>query len=397
MKIIFVVFGSYTYVSEFGYQENDLARTARKHGDEVVVISTTYVPPLLKEYVDVTPEFVQEDRVDQFGVRVVRVKYRFPFLGESINLRLREYKGIYHFLQQENPDLIFVHDIQAWSVFEIARYLKNHPECRSAIALHATYKNGCRTFISKYVQHRLFYRFIVRRTISAFDTVYYLTRDALHFFETEYGVTIEENKRAFLPIGGIVYGPEERKVSRKSILTELGFSEETIMILHTGKLEESKKTVDLLNALWQSDDEKYRLIIIGKIPDATKASILPAIERDNRVCFLGWKSADEMRRYMLACDLYAQPGSESASLNNAICCGCPVMLSPEDQVYGGYRTYLAEDKVFFVNTVADMVQVFNTISSDPKILERYSKYSYQYANDLLDYEVQIERIKGKTS
>lgn len=393
MKIVFISIGAYPYVSEWGYQDNELNKAAVKAGDSVTQISTSYVPGFLKNYIQKTPDFMSSVYKDQYGVNIIRLNYKLPWLGRLINSRLRWYKDLYKILEAEKPDIIFVHDLNEWSLFDITRYLRNHPECKGCADLHATYENSCRNALSKWLQHRMFYRFIIQRNIEYFTKIFYLTKDALFFCETEYALQIPENKKEFLPIGGIVSEPEMRKQIRETILKELGLDKDTILILHSGKLEREKRTADLIEAVRQIKSSKIQLVIIGRIAESYEEELLKKIKEDSRIHFLGWKTSDELRNYMMASDLYAQPGTESASLNNAICCGCPVMLSPQEQNCGGYRSYLDEDKVFFIDTVQDMVNVIQNITENPELLDTYRKYSYDYAYHLLDYDRQIERIK----
>ena len=394
MKIVFISIGAYPYVSNWGYQDNELNKAAVRMGDSVTQISTSYIPDFLTSYIKEDKEFMEPVLVDKFGVKVIRLKYRYPWLGRQINSRLRWYRGLYSILEDEKPDIVFVHDLNEWSLFDITRYLKDNPKCVGFADLHATYENSCRNFLSKWIQHRLFYRYMIKRNILSFHKIFYLTKDALFFCEREYDVKLPEEKKEFLPIGGVMANAEDRTKIRCELLSKLGIEEDACIILHSGKLEKSKRTSDLIEAFGRVNYKKLYLIIIGKIPKHYEQELLEKIEKDKRILFLGWKTSTVLREYMIAADLYAQPGTESASLNHAICCGCPVMLSPQEQNCGGYKFYLDEDKVFYIHTIEDMVNVLNKVVNNPSILEEYRGYSYQIAERLLDYDRQIERIKS---
>ncbi len=394
MKIVFFSIVSYPYVSDYGYQDNGLAQTAAALGDQVVEISTNYIPNFLKRYISITPEFLEREYTDKYNVKIYRVKYKYPFLGNFLNWRIRAYSGIQEILEKEKPQIIFVHDLQEWSLFYIAEYLRKNPDCVGYADLHCTYVNSCRNFISKYIQHRVFYRYIIRKNIDAFKKVFYLAEDTLTFFETEYAIKLPKEKTELLPIGGIVSPPENRLKVRQHILEELNLPEESLIIVHSGKLEPTKRTKELLEAFRNVPDEVLQLIIVGRIPEYYEKELKTEIEKDERVHFLGWKTAKELQDYLIAADLYAQPGTASSTLNSALCCGCPVMLSPQKSKGEAYRTYLDSDKVFFIDTIEDMTDVLKKIVKEPVLLSQYREYSYEYAHSLLDYRRQIEMIKS---
>ena len=50
------------------------------------------------------------------------------------------------------------------------------------------------------------------------------------------------------------------------------------------------------------------------------------ISQDNRIRFVGWQSADELRRLLCAAEVYVQPGTQSATMQMALCCRCAVVL-----------------------------------------------------------------------
>ena len=130
------------------------------------------------------------------------------------------------------------------------------------------------------------------------------------------------------------------------------------------------------------------------MPENTKKELIEKFALDDRIIYLGWKKADELKKYLLAGDLYAQPGTASSTLQQAICCGLPVMLKAwEDEFSRGYKFFLDDDKVFFVDTEEDIFKVFQMISQKPKILEKYKEYSYEYAYELFDYKKQVEKLR----
>ena len=120
-------------------------------------------------------------------------------------------------------------------------------------------------------------------------------------------------------------------------------------------------TDELLRAFSAVDDPHAVLAVIGSIPKEREAVLLPLIEADERIRYLGWKSGADLQEYLCAADLYCQPGSQSATMQNALCRYCPVMLYPHPSHTADYD----RGEVLWVKTQADMEAVFRSLAADP--------------------------------
>ena len=77
---------------------------------------------------------------------------------------------------------------------------------------------------------------------------------------------IPEEKLEFLPMGGFVRDHEERNEIRQRIRAELNITENHVMMVHSGKLTEGKRTREILEAMREIQDGSFRLVLIGAIP-----------------------------------------------------------------------------------------------------------------------------------
>ena len=148
-----------------------------------------------------------------------------------------------------------------------------------------------------------------------------------------------------------------------------------------------KRTEDILLALADIKSERLRLIIIGSIPEDMELVLKPLINADIRVSYVGWKTADELMEYLCAADVYVQPGSQSATMQNAICCGCSMILYP----HKSHEPYL-QGNGYYVRTIDDMKEVFQIISNDPNGINKMSENSMRIARELLDYKKLAARL-----
>ena len=198
---------------------------------------------------------------------------------------------------------------------------------------------------------------------------------------------VPKEKLEFYPLGGFVRNKEEREKIGAQIREKENISKDGIIFCHSGRMCGEKRTEDIIDAFSAVHDTRFVLLIIGVIMDDVKEQVMPKIQKDSRIKYLGWKNGDELNDYLCATDCYVQPGGQSATMQNAICCGCAVMLYP----FRSHEPFL-KGNGYYVSSVEDMKNAFENISKDPSILAQMRDNSYVIAHELLDYEKLAERI-----
>lgn len=258
------------YTENTLYQTNQLARFHLRDGHEVTVISTAYRWE--------GAEIVKVPPCDMFvegGVRLIRLEYANPD-PVFAHQKVRKVKNLFSVLEALAPDIIFCHCLQFWSVLDVIRCKKAHPEAALYADTHAAAYNS-------------------------------------------------------------------------------GTS---------------------------------RLAVIGSIPEDRKDLLTSLMEADRRVLYLGWKSGEELEEYLCACDLYCQPGSVSATLQTAVCRGCPILSYPHED----YTKDLDYGNFIWAETEEDMAAAFRRIQEDPARLEALREGSRRCARELLDYRKLAARL-----
>lgn len=395
MKVVHISLVGYPYHPSWGYQENHMIAAHHKKNHEVVEISMGYVSNLYKEHLKKDETFYLKESFDEQGTKIIRLsyKYKLPF---SVNSRIRIYQGLYEILEKEKPDVIFVHDLQFYSLFEITKYKKKHPECILKGDLHVTYENSANHFIAKNLLHKLYYRWIFKKNYKVFDKIYYLVGGALTFISELYGVDIRDDMFEFMPLGGILLSNEEYQEKRKKTRQKHFLNEDEILILHSGKFEAGKRTHEIMQAFKQVEGKKLHLYLIGSIPEGQRSILEKDIEQDKRIQFLGWKSSEELKDYLCAADFYIQAGTESSTLQTAMCCGCPCLLNLQADIPGGgYATYIDETMVFPIKTVEDIRKGIELLSENKEMREKLRKNAGRLAAEKMDYMKQIDKIMNK--
>lgn len=379
MKILHLMLSCF-YIDNYSYQENILPRQNAADGHDVKIIASTET-------------FIDNQRLgyiapgvytNRDGIEVRRLPYS-AWLPHFIMRKVRSYPGVYDLIEEFGPDVILFHGIGACELLSVARYKRKHPSISLYVDSHSHSTNSGRNFVSKWLLHRVLYRWVIQRTRPYIDRVFYISLEAKDFIDENYGVP--ESMMEFFPLGGIVLDAVERKQKRDAKRLELGLKDDDILFIHTGKMDGLKRTEEILTAFSRVQDDRFRLALIGSIPNEIKARIDPLIQSDKRVSFLGWKGADELLEYLCACDMYVQPGGQSATMQNAMCAGAPVMLYP----HRSHIPYL-DGNGYFVKGVDDMAECFLKISQNPGELKVMSRNSERSARGILDYRKLAARL-----
>ncbi|MEG1619757.1 MAG: glycosyltransferase [Eubacterium sp.] len=379
MKILHCMLSCF-YIDDYNYQENILPRQNKADGNEVKIIASTetFMNNNTLGYIDAS-KYLSGD-----GIEVNRLEYKRIF-SNTISKKIRKYKNTEKIITNYKPDIILYHGFGGYELRTVAKYKKNNPNIKLYVDSHEDFHNSGTNFLSKKILHRGFNRRIVQEALPYIDKILCVAYESFDFLQKMYDVPQE--KMEFYPLGGIVFDEDMRLKKREKKRRELGIKDDDILLVHSGKLDKYKRTRDIISALSHTNSNKLKLCIIGSIPEKDKNELLELINKDNRIIYLGWKSADELMEYLCASDLYVQPGGQSATMQNAACCGSALALYP----YESHRD-LMKDTVFYIESIEDMKNLFLKISKEKKILEIQRNKSYALAKEKLDYKKLAARL-----
>lgn len=379
MKILHCCLSCF-YIDNYNYQENALPRQNKLDGHEVMILASTETIINNKKLGYINPScYVNED-----GIKVVRIPYS-TFLPHSVMKKLRIYKDSLGVINEYKPDVILFHGAAAYELMRVAEYKKYHPNVKLYVDSHEDFNNSARSFLSKQVLHRLLYKRCIKRVLNYIEKVLCVSMEAFEFMRDFYGIPSE--KLEFYPLGGTVIEGNEKVNRKMKIRNELNLRDTDMLFVHSGKMNKAKQTIEILKAFKRVSSDRLRLVLLGSISEDINEELMLLINNDNRVNFLGWKNAEELKNYLCAADMYLQPGSQSATLQNAICCGCPVMI----YLHKSYEPFF-KGNGFLVETIEDMTKIFETVDNNPEILRKMGEASYMVAYELLDYRKLAARL-----
>lgn len=373
MKIVHIeLAGSFT--EGMTYQGNQLSYQNIIDGHSVLFISNAHKYENGKL---VSTDY--EDYILDYGMRLIRMPYVRIF-GNKLTQKIRCVNGLYEILEEFKPDIIFSHSLSYLSVIDVLKYVKKHPYVIFYADTHTSEYNSASTWFSKTILHKCFYRGLTKATVPYLKKYFYVGESERVFAKKYYNVP--DDIMEFFPLGGTPLNGNEYLKIRKKRREELELQPNEVLLMHSGKFSVEKRTIELINAFTKIKDTNSKLILVGYIPKENEETINEMICNDNRIIYLGWKKGEELKEYLCACDLYCQPGSVSATLQNAICCNCAIMAYP----HLPYVVNLNYENFIWVRLQKDMEDAFESIKNNPSQLIRLKNNSTRCAEELLDYK-----------
>lgn len=357
------------------YQDNLITEFNCKDGHEVLYISDT------RRYINgALVDGSEEDIQIRNNFRLIRVKFDWNNLLKPIK-KSRKVKKI---INEFKPDTILVHGLVGYELITVKQYTQKNQHVKYYVDSHQSLQNYANTKIEGFL-FSIINRFFVKRALPSIEKVLYIGLEEKKFLDAKYN--IPEDKLEFFPLGGKVYSISDQEEQRQRLINELKLPDDAVLVGHSGKLDALKRTEDLLEGFSKLQDERFHLIIFGRIPDDRKNILVPMMQQNERVHFLGWKEGEEIDRLLMALDLYCQPNNVTATVQSALCCGCAMMLYPFDT----YK-YILGDNCFWVMSSKEIYDSLYTIAKSREVLDEMKEKDFQIAKKKLDYSILAKRI-----
>jgi 1,2-diacylglycerol 3-alpha-glucosyltransferase len=380
MKILHVCLSCF-YIDNAGYQENLLVRQHVNDGHNVLVIASTetfdengglsYVKP--------------NNYLGSDGAYVIRIPY-VVWLPHSLARKLRVHSGVYSQITDFAPDVILFHGCSGNEIVTVAKYAKNNPDVLFYADSHEDFNNSAKGFLSRHILHRLFYRQRFLIALPSIRKILCVSTESIEFMRVLYDVP--EDKIDFYPLGGFVLTDEDRVLRRKITRKKFDWGDEILVFLQSGKFTYRKKLVESLRAFKNLPGDHLRFSIVGLLTAEVRSEVEAFIENDPRIKFLGWKSSEELTDLLCAVDVYLQPGSQSATMQHSLCCGCPVIIDdvPAHHAYIDAEVTLINSKLSLQAAMAEALEW----QFEKKVASALS-----FALKYLDYKVLADRVLHK--
>lgn len=290
-----------------GYQENILTKYQARLGYSVSIISFAMEGDCEKEY------YIND------GIKIIRLR--------SMNQSkvFRKYKNLIKNLEKENPQILFIHGCQFMDIGKIADWLYLKEGIKVYIDNHADFLNSATNWMSKYILHKIVWRYFSNKIEPHVIKFYGVTPARVDFLKEIY--RLPERKCGLLLMGADdeLVSQAEENICEQNIRLKLNISDDCFVIITGGKINQYRTEVlDLMRAVISLHDKKIRLVIFGKIEDSCLREF-EILRRDTAIIFVGWLSVKESYEYMAMADLAFFPGLHSVMWEQAVGQGKPIV------------------------------------------------------------------------
>jgi 1,2-diacylglycerol 3-alpha-glucosyltransferase len=386
MKIVMI---SDFFNENLEYQENLLARYYKKHGHDVTIITSTF-NSVFDFYADKYDPSAPSQTYEAGGCKIIKLKYKYNILN-----RVRPLASVYHLLNEEKPDLIFVHEIIP-NLIDVAKYIKKHKDCRAIMDYHSDYSNSGRGRLSIPLLHKLIRKRYLDAARPYLSKVFPIVPASFTFLNEVYGLPLKDME--LLPLGADVDVVDEVKKegARARIREALGIPQDSKVIFSGGKFEPRKRLEVLIEALGRLQDSSVHTIVVGDAGDKFleyKKQVLELAKDVPNLHFVGWLEPRAVYEHLAAADLAVFAASQSIMWQQAIGSGLPLVVGNSGNQSISYLNFydniiiLEADLITgeaFANTIQDLL-------STPSRLDEMSRGAARVTREHLDWNTLINR------
>lgn len=304
------------YNNGWGYQENLLPKYQVRLGFKVFLIVSD-----LEHSNNGLTKYSGPAFYDQDGVQVIRVAQR-----EVINNRITRalsYVPVLSLLESIKPDMVFFHGLTSFTIKDVVKYKKRHPDVILVQDNHLDYeigykKTGVKSFLAK-----ILYRPLVKRSIRYVDKVYGVTPSRREYAVDFFKVPREKTDVLVMGADDDQIDFSKRTAIRSEIRKKYGIAESSFLIVSGGKLELNKGINDLIGVVKQIKNTK--LLLFGSIPEENDE--LKLFIDDKKIVYVGWIPANKVYDYFFAADLVVFPGRHSVLWEQACASKTPCVFA----------------------------------------------------------------------
>ncbi len=341
----------------YSYQDNLLTKFQKKNGHDVTMITSAWSYDADgKDLVRIeSGSYTNED-----GVKVIRLLIKGD---KEFHNKTKRYHGVYKSIQNEKPDILFVHGCQFLDVDQVVKYIKKNRETKLFVDNHADFSNSAKGFISRYILHGILWRQRAKMLEPYSDMFYGVLPARVDFLRDIYHIPANKTK---LLVMGVDDDAAESATNVDTILSvrkKYNINDDDFLIVTGGKIDMAKKqTIYLMKAVNEINNSKIKMILFGSIVDELKKDV-----EDNfseRVIYAGWQNANDALKTFAASNLAVFPGRHSVYWEQVVGLGIPIVCKYWEGTthvdIGGNVKFIRKD------TVEDIERIIREVIYDKK-------------------------------
>jgi glycosyltransferase involved in cell wall biosynthesis len=386
MRIVII---NETFSPRMGYLGTMLPKYLAREGADVHVLATD-LPAYhgLGEFRSTFPEFLTAQTIPAGSVRridgyTVHVQRHGRALGHVFM------HGMHHKLRELRPDVVYSVLAIGWLPLQAAllksllhfRFFTGSHTSALAFPLASTPRLAVVERMSA-----LFLRWLPGRFVSVFsERCYCPTADCGEVAWRFFGVQRAKIATVHLGIDPEFFFPPQSEADhaqRLELRRALGFGEQDVVCIYTGKMTAAKNPLLLAEAIrtMRAEGRAFRGLFLG---DGVQRE---AVARCDGCVTLDFVDFRDLGRYYRASDVAVWPTNESTSMLDAAACGLPLVVS--DRIYQDHVT--GNGIAYRMNDLGDLCRSLRTLD-DPGRRRQLGSAGAQKMRDSFSWELAAKR------
>lgn len=349
------------YNDGWGYQENLLTKYHKHMGLDVSVLAS----PFVNQHTGLGYAYHSTGTFyDVNGVKVTRLPlgiHQSCYLSKKLKI----FRGLIQKLNEEEPDILFIHGVQFLSIRKVIAYLKKHPGILVFVDGHEDFNNTAFKFVSKYILHGLIWRYYARKIEPLVTTFWGVLPARVDFFSQMYGLPKEKTDLLVMGTDDEVVKQIDSNANKTAMSEKYNLAHDDFIIVTGGKLDSRKpQTLLLMEAVNKLENKHIKLIVFGSISDEHKHSFDNLL--NDSIIYAGWLKSEDIFRLFDIADLAFFPGNHSVLWEQAVGQGVPCIFK---YIQGFTHIDLGGNcKYLYKDSVSEIQDVLSSLIDNPNQL-----------------------------
>lgn len=288
--------------------------------------------------------------INEDDIKVIRLGLKGR---DDFNRKLRSFKNLIGSIDSEQPDILFIHNMNFIGFGDICKYLNKNKSVKVYVDNHSDKYNSGRNYISRTILHGVLWKSNAQRINKYCMKFYGVTPARVEWLIQQY--KLPKNKCELLVFGADDELIDKAKIqnARSRLRKELNVSDDNVVIVTGGKIDNNKReTILLMKAFRNYANPSIRLVVFGSVIKELKNQFDELLS-DERIVYVGWKNAYEIYEIFMLGDIIAFPGLHSVLWEQAVGCGKACVFR---RLEGFTHVDLNGNCMFFEDTEIDTIR-----------------------------------------
>ncbi len=374
----------------YGYHVNPLAKFQSKMGHEVFVISpeADCLFGVYKGFGETGEHLAEDDAAyeKETGVKIVHVKGK-GYIFRRLNY---EKKDFYKKIEEINPDVIMLHQMETISAMRgMHKYKNKYPIVLDSHMLTMASKNKLAKL------YEMVYRMTFTALVKKKRYMVILTQDDDYVID-KLGVPKELTKFISFGTDTMLFHPDEEV--KKKFKKDNGLADDTFVIVSTGKLIPDKNGKLFGEAMLpRFKNRPVAVVVVANFKSDYEMSVKANLERsENKVFFYPPQKYIDLPFFYQISDVTVFPKQCSMSFYDAQACGSPVIsekghVNEERNSHGNGLNFECGSVVDFRDKIQQMIDMPEEEYHNMRESSiRFVTENYGYENIAAQYTEELE-------